>query len=156
MVELHLIYSVLYASVALLGFAALPAVWRRRGARGAHSLSALVLGVAVWSGADAVMWYVHGLAQQSFWERVTSLGTWIVPVAFLTLAFDIAGMDRWRATGRIALISGVSFALNNLEWLNPGSLFNATCTNPEESTWRRWPARVARLSQALPTVVAPS
>ena len=124
MVELHLIYALLYASVAALSAAAAVAVWRRRVARGAGPLMALVVGVAVWSGADALMWYLPGLEQQALWEKVTSLGSWLIPVAFLALAFDVAGLKRWRTRGRIALIAALSFALNNLEWLNPGHLFN--------------------------------
>ena len=124
MVELHFIYVVLYAGVAASTLVATLIVWRRRTARGATSLAVLMLGVAIWCGAYAVMWYVPTLGQQVFWERATSLGSWMIPVAFLTLAFSTAGMDRWRTPGRIALISIVSFALDNLEWLNPAHLFD--------------------------------
>ena len=124
MVELHFIYVVLYAGVAASTLVATLIVWRRRAARGAASLAVLMLGVAIWCGAYAVMWYVPTLGQQVFWETATSLGSWMVPVAFLTLAFTVAGMDRWRTPGRIALIAIASFALNNLEWLNPGRLYD--------------------------------
>jgi len=123
-VELHFIYVVLYAGVAALTLVATLIVWRRRTARGATSLAVLMLGVAIWCGAYAVMWYVPALGQQVFWERATSLGSWMVPVAFLTLAFTVAGMDRWRTPSRIALIAIASFALDNLEWLNPAHLFD--------------------------------
>ena len=124
MVELHFIYVVLYASVAASTLVSTLIVWRRRAARGARSLAVLMLGVAIWSGAYAVMWYVPGLAQQVFWERATDLGSWMVPVALLSLAFSVAGMERWRTPGRIALISIASFALTNIEWLNPAHLYD--------------------------------
>ena len=124
MVELHFIYVVLYASVAASTLVATLIVWRRRAARGARSLAVLMLGVAIWSGAAAAMWYVPTLGQQVFWVTAENLGLWMVPVGFLRVAFDIAGMERWRAPGRMALISIASFALVNIEWLNPGRLFD--------------------------------
>jgi diguanylate cyclase (GGDEF)-like protein/PAS domain S-box-containing protein len=123
-VELHFIYVVLYASVAASTLVSTLIVWRRRTARGARSLAVLMLGVAIWSGAYAVMWYVPTLGQQVFWERATDLGSWMVPVAFLSLAFTVAGLDRWRTPGRIALIAIASFALTNIEWLNPAHLYD--------------------------------
>ena len=123
MVELHFLYVVLYAAAAVMASIVTLVAWRHRAARGAVPLAVMMLGVAVWSGGYAVMWFMTTLESQAFWERVSSLGSWMVPVGFLTLAFDIAGMKRWRTPGRIALISIASFALNNLEWPNPGRLF---------------------------------
>ena len=124
MVELHHIYVVLYACVAVLASVVSLIAWRHRVARGAVSLAVLMLGVAIWSGAAAAMWYVPTLGQQVFWVTAENLGLWMVPVGFLRVAFDIAGMERWRAPGRMALISIASFALVNIEWLNPGRLFD--------------------------------
>ena len=124
MVELHLIYAVLYAAVAVLTTAAASVVWQHRAARGARPIAVFMLGVAIWAAADAAMWYVPTLGQQVFWERAESLGSWIVPVAFLALAFEIAGIGRWLRPSRIGLIAIVSFALSNLEWLNPGRLYD--------------------------------
>jgi len=124
-VELHVIFVVLYGGIAVLTAVALLLVWTRRAARGAVPLATFMIGVVIWSAADAVMWSVPTRAQQIFWERMTSLGSWIVPVAFLVLAFDVAGMKRWRTPGRIVAIAVASFALNNLEWLNPAHLYDA-------------------------------
>lgn len=93
--------------------------------RGALPLALLMLGVAIWSGAYAVMWWAPTLEQQAFWVKVTSLGLWMIPVGYLVLAFDIAELKRWHTRGRIALISITSFALTNVEWLNPGRLFDS-------------------------------
>lgn len=125
MVELHVIFVVLYAGIAVITAVALLLVWTRRAARGAVPLAAFMIGVVIWSAADAVMWSVPTSAQQIFWERMASLGSWVVPVAFLVLAFDVAGMERWRAPRRVAAIAIASFALNNLEWLNPAHLYDA-------------------------------
>ena len=83
----------------------------------------MLVGVAIWSGAYAMMWSAISLESQLFWERVTSLGTWMVPVGFLALAFDVAGMEQWRSRRRLASIAAVAFALANLEWVNPGGLY---------------------------------
>ncbi len=83
----------------------------------------MLVGVAIWSGAYAVMWSATGMESQLFWEKMTSLGSWMVPVGFLALAFDVAGMDYWRNRRRIAVFAVVGFALNNLEWVNPGGLY---------------------------------
>lgn len=123
MVELHHIFVLLYAGATVLSLAVTSVAWRRRAARGAVWLGILVLGIAIWSGATAGMWYVPTLREQVFWLSVMDLGTWMVPVGALILAFDIARMERWRTPGRIALISIASFALANIEWLNPGRLY---------------------------------
>ena len=124
MVELHVIYVALYAAATILASVVVLVAWTHRAARGARSLAMLMLGVATWSVCYAVMWYVPSFGQQVFWEKSVGLGIWLVPVGFLALAFDIAGMKRWRAPGRIALISIASFALDNLEWPNPGNLYD--------------------------------
>ena len=123
-VELHIIYVVLYAAAAILASVVVLVAWTHRAARGATSLAMLMLGVAAWSGGYAVMWYVPTFEQQVFWEKSVGLGNWLVPVGFLALAFDIAGMERWRSPGRIALISIAAFSLDNLEWWNPGRLYD--------------------------------
>lgn len=70
-----------------------------------------MLGVTIWTTASAAMWFVPTLEQQIFWLKAMSLGYWMLPVAFLALAFDIAGMDRWRTPSHIALIAIAPFAL---------------------------------------------
>jgi diguanylate cyclase (GGDEF)-like protein/PAS domain S-box-containing protein len=127
-IEPHLAFSALHAGIAVLAAVVALVAWRHRAARGAVSVAAMLLGVAIWAGAYAVMWYVPTLGQQVFWERVSSLGSWIVPVSFLTLAFDIARMEKWRARGRFAFISVTAFVLNNLEWLNPWGLYETAFT----------------------------
>ena len=124
MVELHFVYVALYAVAAVLALVVAVVAWQHRSARGARPLAVLMVGVIIWSGAAAALWYVPTLRQQVFWLSVEDLGIWMIPVGFLTLAFDIAGMDRWLGPGRVALISIVSFALINIEWLNPGRLFD--------------------------------
>lgn len=123
MVELNILYASLYASVAVpAGLVAIMA-WRRQSARGARAIAYMLFGVAIWSGAYAMMWSATSFESQLFWERMTSLGSWMVPVGFLALAFDVAGMDRWRSRRRMTAIAVVGFVLSNLDWVNPGGLY---------------------------------
>ena len=119
MVELHHIFVLLYAVTAALSLAVFLVAWMRRAARGARSLATLMLGIAVWSAASAAMWYSPTLMEQGFWLGATFLGVWIVPVAVMALAFDVARVER-RRTAIIALLGVVSFAFVGINWLNPG------------------------------------
>jgi len=123
-VELHHIFVLLYAVTTVLSLAVSWVAWRRRAARGALSLAALMLGIAIWSAASAVMWYAPTLGGQVFWLGATFLGVWMVPVAVMRLALDIARVKRWR-TPIIALLVTVSLAFLGIVWLNPGRLYNA-------------------------------
>lgn len=126
MVELHHIFVVLNAGAAVLALAVTWVAWRHRRARGALPLAVVMLGIAIWCGAAAAMWYVPTLREQVFWLIAMGLGFWMVPVGFLTLAFDIAGMERWRTPGRIALMSIASLVFANIQWLDPGRPFHMT------------------------------
>ena len=124
MVELHHVFVLLYAITAALSVAVLVLALRRRAARGALSLTVLMLGIAVWSGASAAMWYVPTLGEQVFWLRATFLGVCLVPIAVVGLAFDVAGARRWR-TPIHALMVTVALASVSVAWLNPGHLYDA-------------------------------
>ena len=123
MVELHSIYVVLYAVAAVLSAAVTFVAWQHRAARGATSVALMMLGITIWSGCYAAVWSLQSRGPQIFWGRVTGLGSWMVPLGFLTLAFDIARMERWRTPYRIGLIAAGSFLIDNVEWVNPGGLF---------------------------------
>lgn len=126
MIELHHVYIVLYAVGAALALIVAMIVWRRRSARGASSLAALMFSIAAWSFTLAMEWYVPTLRGQAFWLAMGDLGKWICPVAFLALAFDLADMRRWLVPARIALISIVAFIFSNIESLNLNQLSDNT------------------------------
>jgi len=125
MVELHDVYSFLYAAAAALSLMVSVAAWQRRRARGAIWLGVLMLGVAVWAGTSAAMWQATSETSQVIWFRANALGVWVVPVAVLMIAFDVAGMQRWLTPARILPIAAISFVLDNVEWLNPARLYDA-------------------------------
>ena len=124
MVQLHDIYAILHVGVAVLALAVAFIAWRHRAARGAHALAVLMIGVTIWAGAAAAMWYLPTLGEQVFWFNATSLGVWFVPGAVLVLAFDVADTGGLHSPGRIALIVVASLTLVGLRWLNPGHLYD--------------------------------
>ncbi len=125
MVELQHIYVVLFVIAAVIAFVLTVLAWRHRSTRGARPLALTTLGVFIWCGASAAMWSAHTMTQQVFWIRSMALGVWMVPVGFLTLALDVAGISRWRTPARTALIAIPPLALANIQWLNPGGLYHA-------------------------------
>ncbi len=126
MVELHRVYVTVFAATSVLSLAVAWLAWRRRHEFRAMALTAFMLGVTVWCGTEAVLWWVPTLAEQKFWLAMTYPGVSIVVVAMLVFAFDIAGMERWRTRKRIALISIAPVVLCVVAMTNPGGLFNTT------------------------------
>lgn len=124
MVELRHIYVLLFTAGAVLALVVASIAWRYRAARGALPLAITMVGASIWSGTDAAMWYATTFEQQVFWLKMCAVGIWMVPVGILALSFEIAGMQQWRSRGRMVLISIPPLVLANLEWLNPGRLFD--------------------------------
>ena len=125
MLELHDIYTALYATAAVLSLAVAFAAWRRRAARGASWVAVLMIGIGIWSATSAAMWQATGLDAQSFWLKTNALGVWMVPLAVLMIALDVAGLDRWVNPTTVATVGMVSLGLDNIEWLNPAQLYDA-------------------------------
>ena len=134
MVELRHIYVVLFAIATVIALVLTVLAWHHRSTRGARPLVLATLGIAIWCGASAAMWSAHTLTQQVFWIRSMALGVWMVPVGFLTLALDVAGISRWRTPARTALIAIPPFVLANIQWWNPGGLYHAAFVAHEIGT----------------------
>lgn len=123
MIALHDVYSVLYALTTLISLVVAAITLRHRDARGAVSLAALMLGIAVWSASDAAMWSAASIDQQVFWLNLGNLGVWMVSVAVLTAAFEIAEMRQWLSPRRLIPIAAIAFVLISMSWPNPGNLY---------------------------------
>jgi diguanylate cyclase (GGDEF)-like protein len=137
MLELHHLYATLFAIAAGVAFALAAATWRHRATRGARGLMLLTVGVTIWAGASAGAWSVHALAEQVLWLKVIYLGMWMIPVGFLTLALDVARMDRWLTTGRIAVIAFPPILLTILVWANPAHSYHKAFTAVEVGPFTR-------------------
>lgn len=124
MVELRSIYAIVYAGVAAFACVFAFISWRHRAARGSASISLTMLGIAIWSIACSGTWFATGMQEKILWWKAISLGVWLIPVGFLSLAFSIARLERWRTPGRLTMIAIVPLVLYNLEWWNPGRLFD--------------------------------
>lgn len=124
MIELNDIYTFLYASVAVLSSAIAIGALRRRPARAALPLGILMLGIAAWSVTIAVTWQVARFADQVFWIRAAALAVWVLPVGTIMLAADVAKVQDWFTAPRILLLAITSFLFSNVQWINPGSLYD--------------------------------
>jgi diguanylate cyclase (GGDEF)-like protein len=66
-------------------------VWRRRGAVGRVSLTALLAAAAVWCAAYGVELITVGRPTREFWGSVEYLGTTVLPVAWLCFVLEYTG-----------------------------------------------------------------
>lgn len=123
MLQLHDVYALLYACVAVLSLTVGLIAWQHLAVRGAGAVTFMMAGVSIWSAATAMSWHVVPLEQQMFWSRMMNLGVWMVPVGFFALAVAIAHLDEWLKRSRILPIAVGLFAVNNIEWFNPYNLY---------------------------------
>ncbi|HAL29673.1 MAG TPA: hypothetical protein DCP20_03020 [Coriobacteriia bacterium] len=138
MLESHDLWAVLFAATAGVALVLATATWQHRATRGARPLTLLMAGVTIWAGASSGVWFGHTLADQTCWLRVTYLGRWMIPVGFLTLALDIARMDRWHTASRTALIASPPILLTILAWVNPGGGYHKEFTGLEVGVFTRY------------------
>lgn len=128
MLELHDIFMMLNAGVSVLAFAVTYVAWRRRAARGAVWIAVTMLGVAIWSGAAAVMWSVSTIGGQVFWLKATFFGVSMVPVGWLMLTLVIARMERWHSLRIVASLFSMAAAMLVIRLLNPGEMYDVAFT----------------------------
>jgi len=122
-VEIHHIYVMVFAVTSVLALAVAWLAWRQRAEFKAVALTALMLGVAAWCGAEAFLWWAPTLAEQKFWLAMTYPGVLVTVMALLVFAFDIAGMEEWLTPRRIALVSLAPAVFCIIAMTNPGELF---------------------------------
>lgn len=99
-----------------------------------------MVGVAIWAAASAGTWSTHAFPEQVFWLMVIYLGMSMIPAGFLMLALDIARIDRWRTTGRTALIAFPPILSVILVWTNPGRGYRKAFTALEVGPFTRYVA----------------
>jgi hypothetical protein len=95
-------------------------VWRRRGAVGAASLTALLAAAAVWCASYGLELVTVGRATREFWGSVEYLGTTVLPVAWLAFVLEYTGR-REQLTPRLLGVLAVEPVLVLLLLTNPGT-----------------------------------
>lgn len=91
----------LLAAIVSAGFAV--TIWRLRHAPGAISLFVHMLGLAIWSGANAAMLLSTSLHAQLFWLNFAALGLAIIPFTFFTFSLQVARNEQ-PLTRRLAFL----------------------------------------------------
>ncbi len=122
MVELHHVYVVVFGITAVLSLVVALFAWQQRNDFNATALTALMLGVTLWCGAEAFLWWAPSLDQQKFWLAMTYPGVFVVVMALIVFAFEIAGMAEWRTPKRILLVAIAPATMAVVAMTNPGGL----------------------------------
>jgi diguanylate cyclase (GGDEF)-like protein/PAS domain S-box-containing protein len=76
----------------------------KRKLKGAVTLSALMLELAIWSGAYMMMWSGPTLDTQIFWLNITYFGELTTPITFLVFVMQVTGNDRWVTKRNVLLL----------------------------------------------------
>lgn len=96
----------LLASAAVMAALAMCA-WRHRAVPGALPFTVLTLAIVIWSLAYALQLASADLPAKRFWNQVQYLGNAAMPVAWLVLALQYTGRDRWLSRRRLTALAAV-------------------------------------------------
>ena len=103
------------AAIAPVGVYAL----RRRSVPGAPAFAAVCLSAMVWSLANAFEVMSSELSAKVFWANVQFLSYVSLPLAYLVLALQFAGLNRYLTTRNLVLLAFIPAATIVLVWTNP-------------------------------------
>lgn len=111
-VVLHLLSALLSLCLAWVS-------WRRRHVRAAAQLGRLMVGIGWWSGFEAAITLVSGVAAKVLWVKVQYIGMALVTPLFLEFAIAYSDEDGWF----IRLVRAVAWAVCagtvGMVWTNP-------------------------------------
>jgi diguanylate cyclase (GGDEF)-like protein len=111
-------YSLPLLLSTMVSAAVIAVAWRRRPASGASTLSVLILAVAVWCGGYSAYWALAYGPAQLLALNLTTLGSALVPPAYLVFMLDVTGRRQW-VTRRVRLALGLYYLLALLAgWTN--------------------------------------
>ncbi len=92
--------------------------WRRRRLPGGAALAALMLGVAEWSLAYALLLVSQDLSTKILWSKTQWIGIVFVPLAWCTFALQYAGRQRLVTRSTLLSLSIVPLVTLALMWSN--------------------------------------
>ena len=93
--------------------------FRRRDARSAKSVIALMTVSTWWTAFYAIVVATSDLVVKDFWFRIMYMGVIPVPTVFLIFTFQFAGCGRWVTPRTIALLSIEPLVMAVLVWIQP-------------------------------------
>ena len=125
---------VLSAVAAVVALALAVGVARTPDRTGARALVAFNVGVAVWTGGNALQHAAVTLPGKLLWVNVQYAGIAVVPVAWVAFAATYTGRGGVVTRRRVALLSLPMVVLAALSWTNPGAVVrgavNLSTTDP--------------------------
>lgn len=115
--EFHysLYFLPLTATALLCTLVTLP-TWRRRHMPGGRPLLWILIALAIWSIGNVLELGNSELPIKLLWVRIEYLGIVTVPLAWLTLAMEYAGLQRWLARRYLTLLAVVPLATLVVVW----------------------------------------
>ncbi|MEP7356284.1 MAG: diguanylate cyclase [Anaerolineales bacterium] len=90
--------------------------WRRRRAPGAVALAVVNLAVAVWCGGYGVYWALSQSEAQLAADNFITIGSALVPPAYLVFMLDITGRRRWLTRWLLSALGLVYIATLIINW----------------------------------------
>jgi PAS domain S-box-containing protein len=112
-------YVLLLLMAATLSVALAAYAWRRRSAPGVRPFIALLLAAAAWSLAYALELGSAGLPAKLFWIRVQYFSATTAPLAWLAMALQYTGRQRWLTRRNLLWLSLLPGVTLLLVWTNP-------------------------------------
>ena len=109
--------SLLIAAVPLALLALF--AWRRRPATGATTTALLLLATVIWVLGYALELWSADLPSKLFWVKFQCMGISIIPGAWLVLAFQCTGREKWPTRRTVALLTIEPLVVLLLVWTDP-------------------------------------
>jgi PAS domain S-box-containing protein len=119
------VYSPLFAAVGLFMFGLAGVALRHRSKRVAWPLAGFLIGVGIWSLADAIRLGAPDRTHVLFWNKVAYVGIVMVPPTFTVIVLSVTNRERWlkrRYILGLCSVSAVTLAV--------------VLTNPWHELWR--------------------
>ncbi|MHB9288800.1 histidine kinase N-terminal 7TM domain-containing protein [Halobacteriales archaeon Cl-PHB] len=111
-----MVFPTLLAGAIAAGLAVY--AWRQRPKRAAVPFSLLMVGLAIWSLAYGVELGVTARDQMILLDKIAFVGSVIVPTAWLLLALEYAGYEKWRSRWILGLFTIEPLVTLGLVWTN--------------------------------------
>ncbi|MFC6975566.1 histidine kinase N-terminal 7TM domain-containing protein [Halomicroarcula sp. GCM10025709] len=102
------LYPVVFLLTAVFSVTVAAVAIRHRPKREAVSLAVLMLGVGIWSAADALRLGAPTASEILFWNRVAYVGIVMIPPAFVTFVLAATNRERWLRRRTVVLLAGIS------------------------------------------------
>ena len=92
---MNIFYFTILLLVALPSLAALLILFRRRGGQESNPLVFFLMSITIWLLSYAFHWLAQSPASKTFWMVVIYVAVAVIPAAYVMLAFQYSGRQKW-------------------------------------------------------------